>query len=283
MSLTSLLNKPDIKKTFKEYFPKPEINQTNKLLAPPITKNYALVGTSFDYLLRFKIENINKTVIKTPWIASESISILKKYGKLIADEKKIKNTISIIEIMLRDAENDYRKYLKTGKINDKLIESSIKLGQIDIICRAGKIPDNLNIVEKADIKDIKNLIKIVDPQLFKSKDICILNPEFGKASELVGGADADIIIDDTLIDIKTTKNLKLNRNYYNQLIGYYILNKIGKIDGLNKKININNVGIYFSRHGFLFQIPVSQFNKGNKFKEFIKWFKKEADNPLNII
>lgn len=34
---------------------------------------------------------------------------------------------------------------------------------------------------------------------------CILNPAFGEAAALVGGADADLMIDNTLIDLKTTK------------------------------------------------------------------------------
>ena len=50
---------------------------------------------------------------------------------------------------------------------------------------------------------------------FKSEK-CYLNPTFGDASNLVGGADADIILDDMLIDIKTTKAISFTQEHYNQ-------------------------------------------------------------------
>jgi hypothetical protein len=40
-----------------------------------------------------------------------------------------------------------------------------------------------------------------------------LNPDFGFASKLVGGADADIVLDSTLIDIKTVKAATLKPEY----------------------------------------------------------------------
>ncbi|RLJ00615.1 MAG: hypothetical protein DRP08_06425 [Candidatus Aenigmatarchaeota archaeon] len=54
------------------------------------------------------------------------------------------------------------------------------------------------------------------PEYFKPKKICILNPTFGRASELVHGADCDLVIDDTIIDIKTTQETKFRRDYFSQ-------------------------------------------------------------------
>ena len=83
--------------------------------------------------------------------------------------------------------------------------------------------------------------------MFKTESLCILNPIFGRASGLVGGADCDLVIDDTLIDIKTTKYLALKREYFNQLIGYYVLSKIDQIQGAPRGYAIRRLGIYFSR------------------------------------
>ena len=46
----------------------------------------------------------------------------------------------------------------------------------------------------------RNLLPIIEPSTFKSTGVVILNPGFGLASALVGGADADLLIDDLLID-----------------------------------------------------------------------------------
>ena len=92
--------------------------------------------------------------------------------------------------------------------------------------------------------------------------------------------DADLIIDDTLIDIKTTKNLKFERDHYDQLIGYYILNKIGGINGVNNH-KIQNIAIYFSRHGVLHSFPISPIEKNPKFDSMVEWFKDEAKKVFN--
>ncbi|MCD6423792.1 MAG: hypothetical protein J7L42_06735, partial [Elusimicrobia bacterium] len=89
--------------------------------------------------------------------------------------------------------------------------------------------ENLGNVDEKDVKDLKKLISTVKPEYFKAKKICILNPTFGIASQLVGGADCDLVIDDAIVEIKTTKKLELMRRYFDQLIGYYILYNIGAL------------------------------------------------------
>lgn len=130
-------------------------------------------------------------------------------------------------------------------------------------------------IQTKDIVDLQNLISLVNDSVFKSKKITMLNPTFGNASKLVGGADADLVIDDTLIDIKTTKDPKFKKDYYFQLIGYYILYKIGGIDGIQNP-KIKNVAVYFSRQGILHKMPVSTF-ENSKFKQFVEWFKEQAE------
>jgi len=100
-----------------------------------------------------------------------------------------------------------------------------------------------------------------------------LNPTF---KNIPLKADADLVVDDMLIDIKTTKNFQLKRNYFNQLIGYYTLYKIGGIDGMPLQNEIKKLGIYFSRQGYLHWYEVDDIIDGNRFPEFIKWFKKRA-------
>ena len=111
---------------------------------------------------------------------------------------------------------------------------------------------------------------------FKAKNICVLNPTFGAGSELVGGADADLLIDDVLLDIKTTKEASLSQEYYNQLVGNYILWKIGGEIGSLKECRISALGIYFSRHARLHTIPTNIVEENVHLGEFIDWFKEKA-------
>ncbi len=77
-----------------------------------------------------------------------------------------------------------------------------------------------------------------------------LNPTF-ELSYAVGGADADLIVNKTLIEIKSTiKNIRSMDLY--QLLGYVLLNK-------PKQYEIQYAGIYFVRRGVLLKWKVIEF------------------------
>ncbi|MHC5833947.1 MAG: hypothetical protein ACYT04_000000102620, partial [Nostoc sp.] len=78
--------------------------------------------------------------------------------------------------------------------------------------------ENLESIDNEDIADLRNLINIVQPNLFTSQGRVLLNPDFGPGSLLVKGADADLILDDLLIDVKTTIKFTLERKAFDQLL-----------------------------------------------------------------
>ena len=293
MSLTSFVGNKDVRERFKQEFPSPKFSVQKPLLAPPLTKHYFLMGTAFDYLLRFYLKRLNPEAVETRWVAENAVRVLFMYKEGFAIDFETDEVDVIPELMphktdvamfhkikriLSEAKNTYKLYVKTGKITNVLLTSAILLANLDIIFRTGRFEDyiELDIVSDEDIKDLTNLIQIVTPKLFKAKKVCVLNPTFGEASKLVGGADADLIIDDTLIDIKTTKKLELQRGYFNQLIGYYCLYRIGSIEGLPQDCEIKNLAVYFSRHAYLHLIPVKDCIGQVNFQKFLKWFKERA-------
>lgn len=70
----------------------------------------------------------------------------------------------------------------------------------------------------------------------------ILNPTFD-GSGFIGGADADLIIDGCLVDIKTTVN-PMKENWIYQLLGYVLLD-------WHDEYKIKEVAVYFARQAFL--------------------------------
>jgi len=273
VSLTEFLELPHVKKRFLEEFAQPKTRLSETIKAPPLTNHYGLVGTAFDYLLRFYIQRLNSNSIVSKWVAEEAVNLLK-----LKDKRLYLKGSSILE----RAQEEHSKYLKIEKINDSLIRSSLLLAQLDPVFRAGYIDPNLGVIEDQDTLDMKNLISLVDPKLFTAKKRCILNPTFGEGSVLVGGADADILIDDFIIDIKTVKDLKVTRKFYNQIIGYYILLKIGKVKGLASSKLITKLGFYFSRYGILYTIPSSNVENNPHLDSFIEWFKDAAKETYGI-
>lgn len=282
MSLTTFLEIKDVRAKFSQEFPKPKFNLKKQILVPPITKHYSLVGTAFDYLMRFYLKCMNPKAITGEWVAElavEKMRLLELSFSLDSRESEIKidsNLLRKVDQIIPQAKIVYSNYLKSGEMNDEVIKSTILLAQLDTYFRAGVIDENLGMIDEGDIVDLKNLISNVNPDIFKAKKLCILNPTFGQASTLVGGADADFLIDNMLIDIKTTKKLELDRDYFNQVIGYYVLFRIGGIDDAPFDAKIETLGIYYSRYGELYAIPLKAVTNETKLPSFIEWFKKRA-------
>jgi hypothetical protein len=298
MSLTSILSDKDnqhIRDKFKSEFKHPSIKLEANLLVPPLTNNYGIIGTAFDYLVRFYLEKKNNTKIETnKWVSENVLSylnavLINKPSKLVSINGNMypkKELIQKAQLNMTIAKVSHYQYLKDGLLTDNLVNSSIFLANLDLIKRVGNVSWILEAVftepNGSDIEDLKSLFNLLYTQNFDASDICYLNPTFGKGSLIVGGADADFILDNTLIDVKVTKNLKLTRDYINQLLGYYILSLIGGINKSNNKDKIQNIGIYFARHGFLWKAPLSSFGDEKKFNEFKEWFvsilKNESDS-----
>ena len=77
------------------------------------------------------------------------------------------------------------------------------------------------------------------------------------------------------------KQLQFAQKHYNQLIGYYVLYKIGGIDKRREENEIKRRGIYFSRHAYLYLLNIKDIIDEEKLLEFIKWFKQRAKQEYN--
>jgi len=72
MSLTKLIAEPEIRARLQKLILRQVFDGGRKLLAPPLTKNYSLVATAFDYLFRFYLKRLNPQAIeREKWIAEE--------------------------------------------------------------------------------------------------------------------------------------------------------------------------------------------------------------------
>ena len=250
----------------------PPLDATKELAAPPLTENYSLVGTAFDYLLRFYIERLNPKAVTRKWVAEEAVFSDEDLEDILFYPRKFKK-------LVKEANAEYNKYLLKGVIGSSLLRSVLCLAQLEVFYRRD-VDDSyfakVGKVDQKDFQDLRRLISLVESKVFRAKKACVLNPTFGPASELVGGADSDLVIDDTLIDIKTTKHFKVKREHFDQLVGYYILFRIGGIEGLRKTHSIKRLGIYFSRHGYLWSFKVSDVVREKSFSKFVAWFNKRA-------
>lgn len=292
MSLTRILNDPryrELKNQLKLQFPNPGTPEEKPpLIAQPLTKNCGVVGTAFDYLARFELERHFPSAFTGEWVAESVVNRLTRgkgknnsgpprlyAGKLI-DSKEFSEII-LQEILT--AKESYRKFLDDGFLSDELVKKAILMAQLDVIFRAGYHDPKFGIFSPMDVDDLKSLMSIFDHSKFAFQDRLILNPTFGAGSIMVGGADADIIVDDMLIEIKVTKKYSLQRSYLNQLIGYCLLARIGGINGNKSLSPIHRIGIYYARHGELWSMDLSEWGPENHYIEAEKWFQELVAKP----
>lgn len=269
MSLLKVLQQPDIRDRFNQTFPKPKLTQTPPLLAPPRTKNYALVGRAFDYLLRFQIKALNPHAIERGWVTQNALHFLKTNAQTRLYDQAY--------LFVTEAKEHYADFLQTQQLTDTLIVSALRLAKLEAIYRSKKLDPTLDQIDDEDIVDLKALLAHVNVEQFTSSEPILLNPTFDLGSLVVGGADADLIIGDVLIDIKTVKEFSLERRDFNQLLGYYVLAKLAGIDNSPPGHEIKRLGVYFSRYAYLLTFNVSDVIDPITFPQFLDWFKQRCD------
>lgn len=263
MSLTGLIRHvPKVRRLFKEYFDKPRLPPGPDMMAPPLTEDYRLVGTAFDYLLRFKVARLNSDKTsperKHGWVAEAALDKIKD------DELKEK-----AESNINEARERRDKYIEKGDITEGLLRAAIRLARLEPIFRAGRGEEYIgDEIKNENVEDLRNLIACVPEEEFTAEDHCLLNPTFGTGSFLVGGADADLIVDNSIIDAKTTKRWRSRRRSFNQLAGYYALFKIDDWEHVDSGIEISTLSIYFSRHGVLHNYHVEDLISESQLEEF---------------
>jgi hypothetical protein len=86
-------------------------------------------------------------------------------------------------------------------------------------------------------------------------------------------------LDNTLVEVKTTKKRELDREIFNQLAGYYFLSCIGGIDDC--AADVREVAVYFARYGIFHRIAVEEFCPPDRREPLLKQFRDMAAAKYN--
>lgn len=259
MSLTSIIKDGFSRVVIANIpIPKDKFEPSKYCVACPKTKNYSLIGTQFDYLLRSELKRIRPNSIENGFIAENSIALvdesIKLFGYFQAGNKKIgEMELLAMRSVAKKYQEERTVFITGGILTDSFIHITIRFARMDVVYRAGIYDDVENDVEPLDIEEMRALYNLI-PEGFKNQASNImLDPTFGNASSMVGGADVDLIMDGTMIDIKTTKEMKLDAYLWSQIVGYLILADEALKTEKGFPI-IENLGLYFSRYGYLWKM-----------------------------
>jgi len=253
MSLTSVIQHPQVRHILDEISPPVARTWHIPTVVPPTTTrgHSQRVGTAFDYALRFEVARVAGVSPGATWVADAGLAV---HARVCGGTKEH----SRLERAVGDAHRYVESYTGRSRVSRlmkvKLAMHVLRLAALDPLYRAGQVFEvNLDppastvdeVVELIDAATREDLLRLGRP---------VLNPNFGLASDLVEGADADMVLGNTLIEIKTVKDVCVERDYVRQLLGYVLLARRARRLGADLP-PIERVGIYFSRHAYFVQLP----------------------------
>lgn len=151
MCITKEIEQECIPSKFKRELKHPIFKSKMDHIPTYLTENLDLVGTAFNYILRFYLERTIKSKdIKCDWVAYDELLNIK--NKLTSKDYNLGNNV-VVEAMI-----NYSRYIEYGNITDALFVSTLKLAKIDMCSPCGHFVD-LDEVDSVDIEDLKNLYK----------------------------------------------------------------------------------------------------------------------------
>lgn len=266
MSITGIINNNEIpeiseflkgsvpdKADFKSYRYNKAFLTTRSVIANYNLESTAFastVGTAFDYYARFEIARQLKDKINK----KESLNIVAKYGIDFLKYAGLQNEAKYAQDKYVNYIEDINDYINGVNMPENwLVEACCYFATLEHFVRCGKI--NRETLYTDDVPrsisiDLKNMIEGFRKEFIgryvNTDSIVVFNPTF----RCFHGGDADIFIDGTLYDFKTSKSLGYKRSEIAQIWAYFLLHEIDKknieIDIFSRS-DITRIGIYKAR------------------------------------
>ena len=250
--------------------------QNAHTLQPPPNAPYALIGTAIDYRVRYMFPNpepMCRTIAWLGWAALQTTVELSEhkgttYGQ-VPGAGPGRFSMDAIQDFLEETDSMLRRIKPaqgnlTAQQEFELSRHCLALAMMENCYRTH--PQRNTLLHSRDIDQPKDVTKIINDgwvqdmaRLAKRSKKTLgqllthphrSNPEFAGSSD-VGGADADIIIDDCLLDLKTTIKPRLDGKWIHQLLGYALLD-------YRDEHKIRSVGIMLTRQSHIIRWQLDQ-------------------------
>lgn len=223
-------------------------------LAPK--SNQGTIGTAVDYRLRYCFDAYRSSdtvaAIGVDMLGGKAgkngARFLDYHDNLVDRLKPVTRHLSDNEEVTLDASCVVMAWF------EQIYRSGVTFPEFEIALKKATVEEILAIVPPEVVQDIRQLsVAFASDAKHLLKSNAILNPEFAGSLD-VGGADADIIVDRTLIDFKCTSKIdgsKL-RAAALQLLGYVLLD-------YDDEYAITEIMVYLPRQRCSWRIPLWHF------------------------
>jgi hypothetical protein len=287
MSLVSYIQRPEVAARIKPFRPPPPRKINAPLKVEPRTDHWSLVGTAFDYILRFELKRRAPYARDGMWTAEATYVLVSNLHlspnlrqQVQASGLKEDALVEFCDDVVSEAKEVYSTFVKTPSPTPTQLAiiagHAIRLARLDPIFRTRRIDETfVEDPDPADVEDLMELLAVVPFEDLMHGTNLLLNPSFGESSRIVSGADVDLISGDRLIDFKTTKKTAMEVLYLDQIFGWFLLARRER--RLNSKFpEVNKLGLYFCRHGHLWLREASEWTSKPGFQQLEEWFYDHA-------
>jgi len=309
-SFVSFLALPDVTAKIKPFRPKLPRKIPAQLKVEPRSNRHSMVGTAFDYLLRFELQRRAPFAVSERWVAEHVPGMFWKADKggwqsfmpLRKDDKGVVSRVTGPDPGMGDEELAKETAERAGGVVEKarsavaafvknksptlpeqadLAGHAIRLAKLDVMYRVLQLEPSFEDAAQEDVEDLLGMLAIVPFESLLHDKILMLNPNFGETSPLVGGADSNLISGDLLADFKTTKTSEMEPKNLDQLFGYFLLARHQR--GADPKFpEIKRVAFYFCRYGHLWVLDVATWTHLPDFLKVEQWFLKWAREAFSL-
>lgn len=283
-SLIDFIEEPEVIEKLAPLRPKTARQLSVSLLIEPRSKRYQIVGTAFDYMLRFELQRRVPTAVARAWVAEQAPALVlrmptrMKLGDLReSDDFEPGEVVDVVGSIVSRAKKFVAAYVRKRELKRSLLaqlaEHAIGLARLDILCRANWLAPDL---ESVGAEDVEDLLRMFDATRFESLILghpVLLNPVLGDPATC--GADADLIAGEYLIDLKTSTKAATSSRDLDQLLGYFLLARHRRLADSSFP-EIRKVGIYYARHGHLREFATAEWTSQPAFLKTEKWFMAHA-------
>lgn len=255
MSLTAILDQTPTRRALAPLIAKPEVPTRMPPLIEPGEFHRGTMGTAFELL--FMAELRQKMPVAGEVMApSYGLDLLRSWaGSSLAREHwiEIKASYKRWADTLADPEHTL---LPLGPA----AQAALGLARIASVYRAylwwllRMQTDALSLCAESPrhaVLELLGLLDLVPWDTFLERGPVFVNPHFGRGSKRLGGADADLVLGDAMIDIKTSARCSVGIEDVRQLVCYTLLANRYGLNG-ERRVRITRFGFYLARIGRLY-------------------------------
>ena len=245
------------KRLFSTISGKEAFSQSYNLCVPANSRSdmsSTLVELAFRYIAKILVSAYCNNISCNPFencIASRSIENLKwRINGEYFDELKERFDYGVMRVT---------DYIETGEdSSENIVQHCWFFAKLDICYRRGAVPSDIGqFFQPATDDEVKEVLDLAMkfrrsfiPSVIKPTSRIILNPGFGFGEHLIGEVDCDMIIDNTIVDLRADVGHSLPYEKVAKSLVYYLLTELNsEFNDTENDYFVKQLAFYSGRYG----------------------------------